>query len=204
MSPPTSTQLEAWLTQASLGDNTARERLVEHTYQRLLDLTRRLLRAYPYLRQFEESTDVLHNAQKRLYDALGGSRPPTLPDFYRLAGTVLRRELVDLVRHYFGPQGEGANRAAPAPSTEPGGSGHPPHEQPGSSLDPARLAGWTEFHRQVEALPAEEKEVFDLLYYQELPQAEAAQVLGVSLATLKRRWLAARRRLGQFLEPDNK
>jgi RNA polymerase sigma-70 factor (ECF subfamily) len=193
-----------WLTHASLGDSTARERLAEHTYGRLLGLTRRLLRLYPYLRQFEESADVLHNVQKRLYDALESSRPPTLPDFYRLAGTVLRRELVDLVRHYFGPQGEGANRAAPEPSTGPGGSDHTPHEQLASSLDPARLAGWTEFHRQVEALPLEEKEVFDLLYYQELPQVEAAQVLGVSLATLKRRWLAARRRLGKFLEPDSK
>jgi RNA polymerase sigma-70 factor (ECF subfamily) len=203
MAVPSSTQLEVWLAQASLGHSAARERLAEHTYGRLLGLTRRLLRAYPYLRQFEESADVLHNVQKRLYDALEGSRPPTLPDFYRLAGTVLRRELVDLVRHYFGPQGEGANRAVTSPSG-PSDSTHPAHDTPVSSLDPARLAGWTEFHRQVEALPDEEKQVFDLLHYQELPQAEAAQVLGLSLATLKRRWLAARLRLGKYLEPDNK
>ena len=59
-----------------------------------------------------------------------------------------------------------------------------------SPAAPLRLAAWTELHEQVEALPPEEREAFDLLYYQDLPQAEAAQVLGVSLATLKRRWLA--------------
>ena len=40
--------------------------------------------------------------------------------------------------------------------------------------DPDRLAAWTDFHREVEALPAEEREVFDLLFYQGLSQAEAA------------------------------
>jgi DNA-directed RNA polymerase specialized sigma24 family protein len=50
-----------------------------------------------------------------------------------------------------------------------------------------------------EVLPAVEREVFDLLFYQGLVQAEAAAVLGVAEITIKRRWRAARMRLVQAL-----
>ena len=58
----------------------------------------------------------------------------------------------------------------------------------GADEDPANLAAWAEFHAQVEHLPEEQREVFDLLWYQELSQAEAATLLGVSERTVKRRW----------------
>jgi DNA-directed RNA polymerase specialized sigma24 family protein len=45
----------------------------------------------------------------------------------------------------------------------------------------------------------EEREAFDLLFYQGLTQAEAATVLEVSERTIKRRWQAARLRLVQTL-----
>jgi RNA polymerase sigma factor (sigma-70 family) len=60
------------------------------------------------------------------------------------------------------------------------------------SDDPGRLAAWSEFHRQVELLPPEDREVFDLLWYQELSQAEAAALLNISERTVKRRWQSAR------------
>ncbi len=41
-------------------------------------------------------------------------------------------------------------------------------------------------------LPDELSSVFDLIYYQGLTQAEAAEVLGVSEATIKRSWREAR------------
>jgi RNA polymerase sigma-70 factor (ECF subfamily) len=42
--------------------------------------------------------------------------------------------------------------------------------------------------------------VVQLLWYEGLRQPEAAVVLGISLATLKRRWQVARLRLGELLE----
>ena len=39
---------------------------------------------------------------------------------------------------------------------------------------PIHLADWTEFHEQVDALTDEHREVFNLLWYQDLTQAEAA------------------------------
>ena len=43
---------------------------------------------------------------------------------------------------------------------------------------------------------------FSRQMHQELTQAAAADVLGISEATLKRRWLAARRRLHQLLKGE--
>jgi RNA polymerase sigma-70 factor (ECF subfamily) len=64
------------------------------------------------------------------------------------------------------------------------------------------VASWTEFHRQVDALPCEARETFDLLWYQGLTQAEAAEVLGVSEPTVKRRWRAARVQLAAALDGE--
>jgi RNA polymerase sigma factor (sigma-70 family) len=53
---------------------------------------------------------------------------------------------------------------------------------------------------EVERLPDEEREIFDLLWYQGLSQAEAAALLHVSERTIKRRWQAARLKLHEALQ----
>jgi RNA polymerase sigma-70 factor (ECF subfamily) len=64
------------------------------------------------------------------------------------------------------------------------------------------LAAWAEFHQQIGSLPDEEREVFDLLWYQGLSQTEAAGVLHVSERTIKRRWQAARYALSEAMEGE--
>jgi RNA polymerase sigma factor (sigma-70 family) len=65
--------------------------------------------------------------------------------------------------------------------------------------EPSELAAWSEFHERAGQLPDEEREVFDLLWYQGLMQEEAAQLLGVSERTVKRRWQSARLQLFEAL-----
>jgi RNA polymerase sigma-70 factor (ECF subfamily) len=65
--------------------------------------------------------------------------------------------------------------------------------------DPGRLAAWTDFHRAVDHLGEADRELFDLLWYQGLTQAEAAAILGVTERTVNSRWLAARVRLSDAL-----
>jgi DNA-directed RNA polymerase specialized sigma24 family protein len=61
-----------------------------------------------------------------------------------------------------------------------------------AALDPARLAGWTELHRQIDVLGDEDREMFDFLWYQGLSQPETADLLGVTRRTMISRWQAAR------------
>src|SRR5262245_56452075 len=61
-----------------------------------------------------------------------------------------------------------------------------------STLDGEKLWRWSEFHEAVARLPDELRAVFDLLWYQGLRQAETAELLRVSVPTVKLRWMKAR------------
>ncbi len=129
---------------------------------------------------------------------MGEVQPPTAADFFRLAAAQIRRELLDLARRYSGAEGLGAHHASLAGSGTASSAAAGPNPAD-TTHDPDRLAAWTDFHREVETLPLEEREAFDLLFYQGLSQAEAAAVLDVSERTIKRRWQSARLRLVQTL-----
>jgi RNA polymerase sigma-70 factor (ECF subfamily) len=183
--------VEHWIGRLRAGDESARDRLLQCATGRLERLTRKMLRDYPGVGRWEQTGDVLQNASLRLCRALREVTPPTARDFFRLAALQVRRELIDLSRSYAGPEGLGANHASVAVAADSSG---PTPEGPGSDLthEPGRLDDWTEFHRAAGALPDEDREAFDLLYYQGLSQAEAAQLLDVSERTIKRRWQSAR------------
>src|SRR5262249_29172027 len=157
--------------------------------------TRKMLHDYRGVRRWEETGDVFQNAMLRLCRALQTVTPASLREFFRLAALQVRRELIDLARHYYGPEGAGANHVSQAPRDDTSTAAPPGYEAADLTQDPSRLALWTEFHRHVEGLPEEEREVFDLLFYQGLSQAEAAAVVGVSDRTIKSRWRSARLRL---------
>jgi len=69
----------------------------------------------------------------------------------------------------------------------------------GRTHDPERLALWTEFHEKVARLPEEERAVFEMPYYLELPQAEIATLLGLHPRKVSRLWVAATDRLTEGL-----
>ncbi len=193
---PSSSHLERCLDRFRRGDHEAGRELLSHSCERLGQLAHVMLKSYPRLRRWEETGDVLQNALLRLHRALEAVKPASLRDYYRLAALQIRRELLDLVRHHYGPLGEGGRHQTGADGT---GSATPAYERPDPSLDPGRLALWSEFHRQVQALPEEEREVFDLIYYQGMSQVEAAELLGVAARTIKRRWQAASLKLHEAL-----
>jgi RNA polymerase sigma factor (sigma-70 family) len=61
--------------------------------------------------------------------------------------------------------------------------------------EPGDFADWTGFRERVNQLPASEREIVRLLFYEALTQEGAAQLLGVNIRTVKRRWQSARSRL---------
>jgi RNA polymerase sigma-70 factor (ECF subfamily) len=190
--------LQHWLDRLRDGDPAARNELIRHSRDRLKLLTRQMLRRFPGVRQWEESSDVLQNVLVRLDRALQAVAVPSPRDFLRLATTQIRRELIDLARHHFGPEGPGANLVPPG-QIAPGET--PPEPEDGSA-DPKELSRWHDLHCQIAGLDDEDRELFELLYYQGLKQADAAALLGVPLTTFKRRWRAARLRLMTRLGGD--
>ncbi len=179
------------------GDAAAHAELIAVAAERLRLLTRRMLRDYPGVHRWEQTDDVMQNAVLRLCRALEAMPLTTPRDFFRVAALQVRRELRDLARRYFGPEGLGAHHGSQAASPD---DAAPALREPSDpSRNPVHLAAWTNFHEKVEALPEEERDVFDLLWYQELTVAEAAKMLNLSESTVKRRWQAARRRLHDLL-----
>ena len=64
------------------------------------------------------------------------------------------------------------------------------------------MAAWGEFHHAVESLPEKEREIMDLLWYQGLKQQDAADLLGVDVKTVKRRWRDVKIHLSEQLEEN--
>jgi RNA polymerase sigma factor (sigma-70 family) len=178
------------LPQAVAGDRAALEALLRHCADRFTILTRRMMVDFRRVRRWAETDDVLQNALLRLVNALGSVKPQTSRDFLALASLQIRRELIDLARHYYGPEGIGANQDSKPEVRGPGS-----HDPADVREGPTSLAQWTELHALIEALPPEEREIMGLIFYQGFAQAEAAEVLNVSVRTVQRRWHEALARL---------
>lgn len=175
------------------GEPSARGRLLEHCCGRLRILARQMLRQrFPHVGRWEQTDDVLQQAMLRLHGALDEVKLESGRHFYNLAATQIRRELIDLARHYYGPLGQGTKHETEQIGGDPERRAQPKHDRPDWSKEPSSLAEWAEFHRQIEKLPPEEREVVDLLWYQGFTQDEAADVLGVTDRTVRRRWISAR------------
>jgi RNA polymerase sigma-70 factor (ECF subfamily) len=186
------TTLLGLIARLQAGDLSAWDDVYRHTGSRLEALAHRMLRTFPQVHGFEQTDDVLQNAVLRLLRALQVVRPGSVREFFGLAGEQLRRELLDLKRHYYGPQGLATYQAPP--------NGADPHSDPLATI-PDRapewleLEEWSEFHRQIGELPMELREVVDLHFYQGLTKAESATVLGVDARTVQRRWNIALNRI---------
>jgi RNA polymerase sigma-70 factor (ECF subfamily) len=192
------TVLQGYIDRLRAGDETARAALLECACDRLTRLAHRMLTGYPGVSRWEQTDDVLQNALIRLDRALKAVAPTSARDFFRLAAAQIRRELIDMSRRYHGPEGLGAHHSTQARigKSDRSAALSDPSD---ATHDPARLAAWTELHCKIESLAGEDREIFDLLWYQSLTQPEAAEVLGVSERTISRRWIAARLRLNEAL-----
>ncbi len=192
MSSPylTSAEIQLRVERLNAGEPGARDELLAAACERLRRLTHHMLKGFPRVRRWEETDDVFQNAVVRLVRSMEAIVPKDAREFFRLAALNIRRELLDLAKHHYGPLGRGAKHASVA--ADGSDAVDPVAGAADETSDPAALATWTEFHAAVDKLPDDEREVFDLLWYQGLQQAEAAGLLGVSERTVKRWWQSAR------------
>ena len=194
------TQLQNLLDLASEGNEEAYGELLHAASERLLKLTRKMIGGFPRVRRWEATDDVFQTAAMRLYRSLSEVQPESVRDFFGLATTQIRRTLIDLARHHYGPEGQGAKH-----HTDGDGKAADDgvlRQQAGDSLSPESLDEWVQFHEAVERLPEQEREVFQLLWYGGLQQQEAAALIGVSIPTVQRRWYQAQHALGVALRGE--
>jgi RNA polymerase sigma-70 factor (ECF subfamily) len=151
--------------------------LLDRAVRRLHLLCATLLyRSYPRLTQPPlnvQADELLGAVAERLLKALREARPQNVRQLFALANQHMRWELNDLAR-----------RLDDQPAAVELCEGMVP--APASSLSGLTPAG----RRMLEAigeLPEDEREAFDLVRVQGLTHTEAAQVLGVSAVTVKRR-----------------
>ena len=173
------------------GDVTARDSLLQLAEHRLMKLTRKMKRGYERLNRWEQTEDVLQNALLRLHQSLADVQINDVAHFFRLAATQIRRELIDLSRHYHGANGLGRNHQTL--HRDPDANMHQHALDPAEvSRDPHRLQAWEEFHGAIEHLPAKEREVIDYLWYHGLSHADVAQLMEVSERQVRRLWRSAK------------
>jgi len=151
--------------------------LLDRSVRRLHLLCATLLyRSYPRLTQPPlnvQADELLGAVTERLLKALREARPRTVRQLFALANQHMRWELNDLARRLDNqPAAVELNEelvAAPASSAS------------GLTSDGLRML------QVIGALPEDEREAFDLVRIQGMTQVEAAELLGVSVVTVKRR-----------------
>ncbi len=172
-----SNDITSLLALAREGDSEALNRLIPIVYDQLHALARKKHRRYPG--ETLNTTALVHEAYERL--ARNSASFADRHHFFRVAALTMRSVLVDHAR---------------AQQSQKRGGGVPP-----LPLDAMRLAA-AEEPRQLLALDealtrlaerdTRQAEVVELRYFVGLTIPEAAEVLGLSEATVKRDWTAAR------------
>jgi RNA polymerase sigma-70 factor (ECF subfamily) len=133
----------------------------------------------PVVRRWEETDAVLQAVAIRLWRALQEVRPDSPRAFVGLAATQIRRELTDQARHHRGAQADAAHHHSDPRVADSKGRVRPRYaEEADPASGPISQLQALELHEHVQRLPDEEREVFQLLFYQDLSQEQVAQFLG--------------------------
>src|SRR6516162_2147040 len=164
------------------GDAEARQRLLELTRDRLMRHARRFLHGrYARLEPFAQTDDVVQQLylkifqqQDRFWINSCGEPVRSLAEFFGHTSAWMRDVLCDLLRQAYGRDD---NRPAILPLDGGSSETGPRYEPASNTLNGEKLRRWTEFHEAVAQLPDDLRAVFDLLWYQGMSQAEAADVL---------------------------
>jgi RNA polymerase sigma-70 factor (ECF subfamily) len=183
-------RLQACLLRMRAGESAARVELWHLVNERLTVLARKMKRRdFAPVDRWAATEDIAQNARLRLIRALEEAVPQSAREFYGLANLQIRRELLDTIRQMRGRQ---RDRDAPVSLAEG-------QDQGSDTFNSHELLVWQEFHEAVQQLPAEEREAFELWWYQGLTHDEIAQIIGVDKSTIKRRCRAARTALARVL-----
>ena len=186
--------LRAW----GAGDTQASDSLVRLVYAELRRQARLVLRREGAGHTLQP-TALVHEAWLRLGDQ-HDARWESRTQFFAIAAQTMRRVLLDhaRTRHALKRGGDavqvtlgGADRVGAAPGARP---------DDGTSLDAVDVIALNDALERLAVLDPQKARLVDLRYFAGLSIPEAAEVLGVSTATLGREWAVARMWLRRELE----
>lgn len=135
-----------------------------------------LRRSYPRLTRPPvnlQPTEMLSAVIERMLKAMREARPGNVRQFFHIVSQHMRWELNDVARRLDHGSGAAELRAEFVA----------PPEESDSTIGPNA----SRMLHAIENLPAEEREVFDLIRIHGMTQPEAAELLGVSVRTVQRR-----------------
>ena len=147
-----------------------------------------MCKSFPNVKEWTETQDVLQNSLMRLLATLQkiDPLPATTRDFFNLAAVHIRRELIDLARHF--------KKKRWLPLANVGSESGRSHDEPAATTA-HDFERWERFHEAVDQLPAEEREVVGLVFYHGWKQEKIAALFQVHERTVRRRWKDACARL---------
>lgn len=182
------TLLQNHLRRLRAGETSSRDDILKLVWSRLEESVGRMMTKFPRVRRWADQDDVFQGTALRLLRALESVDVSNTREFMNLASALIRRELIDLARQFSGPRGMMAHHGSVSPedSAAPG-MPDPPAQEP----EVAELDRWARFHEAVEAMPAEEREVFSLTFYHGWTQGEIADLFGMHERTVRRKWQSA-------------
>jgi RNA polymerase sigma factor (sigma-70 family) len=191
MAHDASADLQQLIDRFQPGDPTARRELLERAIDRLRRLAAKMLGdSFPRLQARHDLDSVVNETWIRLSQALEQTAPPTVQDFFRLAAHKIRQVLLDMAKRQ-----ARLNRRETLPLDASGSAQESALQQ--KTFNPLQLAAWTEFHARVPTLPEDERQVFEMHYYLEIPQAEIARMTNIAPRQVSRMWIKAIERLTQ-------
>lgn len=170
--------IAAQLRQARCGDAAALDRLLPLIYEELKRIARKLMRGERENHTLQ-TTALVHEAWLRMRGQEAAEHGDRLY-FYSLAATMMRRVLVNHARdRAAGKRGDGIEHLSL------------------SAAEPMATAGFDllGLHAALDALARldpRQASVVEMRYFAGLELAEIGELLGVSLATVKRDWAMAR------------
>ena len=174
------------------GNRVATDDFLRKVCSRLEGMAHRMLRRFPNGKSQVATDDVLQNALMRLLHTLQAISPASTRDFANLAAVHIRRELLDLARHF--------RSRLDRPS---GMTGEDDTDTIAALTDPETaltdLDDWAAFHVEVENLPTEEREVVGLMVYHGWKETQIAELLQLSERQVRGQWRSASLKLNEAL-----
>jgi RNA polymerase sigma factor (sigma-70 family) len=184
-----STELQQLIDRVPSGDSAVRRELLARSFDRLRRLTAKMLgESFPRLQAGHDLDSVVNETWIRLVRALDQTSPATVQEFFSLAAHKIRQVLLDMAR-----QQTRLDRRNERELMTDDSAGDSALQQ--DTRNPLQLSMWTEFHNRVPNLPDDERQMFEMHYYLEVPQVEIARLMNITPRQASRLWVRALERL---------